>query len=256
MTGVIVGLVSVALAFASNFLLLRMAESEFNSAKQFMQTLGLQIDDVAWWPDLTETVRYTSQYGNIAFQPALNYTVYVKINNESNYQKFYTCTTGIICFNMHVSRYSLGNNFHEFIYPSSNTGFLISGPSAPVAKVFAVEKMPMTDGNFIRTIVAPTIRMLNMETDNGHYIRLYLPILLEGEAPMRSQSVTLTGRQIAKVKDSITGLKVEVDFPKSGSGFDEIFFSFPQTVETLDLEEETTLELYVGQVDVGFGVHI
>jgi len=251
-TGVMVALITVALAFASNFLLLRMAESEFNSAKQFMQTLGLQIDDVAWVIGRTETARYSSKYGDVAFEHALNYTIYINTTTQSN-QKFYTNTTGIICFNMPVSQYSVGNSYFEWIYPSSNSSFLLSGASAPAARIFAVEKLPMADGSFVRVVVVPTIRMLNLSIGNTNYIRLYLPVLLEGEAPRLSQSVTMTGETVFKMGETVTGIKIKANFPVTG--FDNFFFNFPQTVELISLTGDTVLELYVGGVDVAFGVH-
>jgi hypothetical protein len=190
-TGVMVSLITVALSFASNFLLLRMAESEFNSSKQFMQTLGLQIDDVAWVIGRTETARYSSKYGDVAFKSALNYTIYISTDGSEPTQKFYENTTGVICFNMPVEHYSVGNDYFELLYPSSNVNFLLSGASAPVARVFAVEKLPMADGSFVRVVVTPTIRMLSLTIGNTKYIRLYLPILVEGEAPRHSQSTRI-----------------------------------------------------------------
>lgn len=252
MTGVVVTLITIAFAFASNFLLLRIAESEFSSAKQFMQTLGLQIDDVAWVVGRTETVRYSSKYGDVDFKSALNYTIYVSIENES-YQKFYTHTTGVICFNMPVKYYSVGNDYFEMIYPSSATSFLLSGASAPVSKIFAVEKLPMTDGSFVRVVVIPTIRMLNLSIGNTNYIRLYLPLLLEGENPKHSQSITLTGKSFSKLGETVTGIRIEVSFPLAG--FDNFFFNFPQTEEPISPVGETVLELYTSEVDVALGVH-
>ena len=253
-TGTLVALISVALVFANNFLSVRMAESEFNSARQVMQTVGLQIDDVAWVIGRTETVRYSSRYGNVAFEPALNYTIYINTTTQSN-QILYTTTTGILCFNMPVSQYSVGNNYYELIYPSIDEGFLLKGASAPVARVFAVEKLPMGDDSFVRVVVAPAIRMLNLTIDETNYIRLYLPVLLEGEAPQRSQSITLTGESVSKVGESVTGIKVEVDFPMLELGFDNSFFHFSRTVEPISLTGKTVVELYVGEVDVALGVH-
>jgi hypothetical protein len=247
-----VALITVALSFASNFLLFRMAESEFSSAKQFMQTLGLQVDDVAWVIGRTETARYSSTYGGIAYKHALNYTIYVNTTTVSNY-KLYTDTTGIICFNMPVSRYSIGNEYYEQIYPSSNDGFLLSGTSAPTARIFAIEKLPMADGSFLRVVVAPVIRMLNLSLGETNYIRLYLPILSEGSAPNRSDSVTLTGKSVVKTGETVTGIKIELNFPLQG--FDNFFFRFPQTEETISPSGETVLELYVGEVEVGLGTH-
>jgi hypothetical protein len=253
-TGVMVTLITVALAFASNFLVLRMAESDFNSSKQFMQTLGLQIDDVAWIIGCTETVRYSSRYGNVAFESALTYTIYINTTTQSN-QTFYTNTTGIVCFNMPVEQYSISNGYSELIYPSSNDGFLLSGASAPVARVFAIEKLPMTDGSFVRVVVMPTIRMLNLSIGNTNYIRLYLPILLEGESPRHSQSVTLTGQSFSMLGETVTGVKIKVGFPLGGDQFNEFFFNLPEIEESISLAGETVLELYVGGVDVELGAH-
>ncbi|MDH5389726.1 MAG: hypothetical protein OEX10_01040, partial [Candidatus Bathyarchaeota archaeon] len=252
MTGTVVALISVALVFANNLLSVRMAESEFNSAIQVMQTVGLQIDDVAWVIGRTETVRYSSRYGDVAFESALNYTIYINTTTQSN-QRLYTATTGILCFNMPISQYSVGNNYYELIYPSVGEGLLLKGASAPVARVFAVEKLPMGGKSFVRVVVAPTIRMLNLTIGETNYVRLYLPVLSEGNSTKRYQSITLAGESVSKVGESVTGIKVEVDFPLPG--FDNSFFHFSETVETISLTEETVVELYVGEVDVALGVH-
>lgn len=252
-TGTMVALISVALVFASNFLLLRMAESEFVSSKQFMQTLGLQIDDVAWVTGRTETIRYSAKYGDVAFKNALNYTIYINTTTQTN-RIFYTNTTGMICFNMPIKSYSVGNNYFETIYPSSNTGFLLTGASAPLAKVFALQKLAMSDGDFVRVVVSPTIRMLSLSIGSTKYVRLYLPILSEGEAPRHSQSITLAGESVSKLGETVTGIKIKVSFPLVG--FDNSFFKFPQTEQQIPLTGTTVLELYVGGVDVAFGVHM
>ncbi|MCK4436104.1 hypothetical protein KAU87_04760 [Candidatus Bathyarchaeota archaeon] len=251
-TGMIVGLVTIALSFAGNFLVLRIAESEFNSAKQFMQTFALQIDNVAWSIGRTETARYSSRYGDVAFETALTYTIYVNTTSQSNV-KFYTSTTGILCFNMPITYYSVGDNYFDLLYPSFNSGFLLDGASAPNAKVFVVEKLSMTDGSFLRVVVMPSVRMVNLTIGDTNYVRLYLPILSVGETPKRSQSVTMTGDSISKLGKSITALKVEVNFPEAD--FDNSFFHFPQSAEQVSFTTETVLELYVGEVDVGLGVH-
>jgi hypothetical protein len=252
-TGIMVALVTVAFAFASNLLLVRMAESEFNSAKQTMQTLGLQVDDVAWIAGRTETVRYSSKYGGVSFWQALNYSIYVNTTTQSNL-RFYTGLTGIICFDMPMSQYSLADDYFELIYPSSDSKFLFNEASAPVTRTFVVEKIPMADGSFIRVVVAPAIRMLSLSIGDTPYIRAYLPILSQGEIPGNSQSITLTGELTStKTVERVTGIKIEVDFPVSG--FDNSFFNFPQTVESIPLTDETVLEVYVSGVDVAFGAH-
>ncbi len=255
MTATVVALISVALVFANNLLSVRMAESEFNSAIQVMQTVGLQIDDVAWVIGRTETVRYSSRYGDVAFESALNYTIYINTTGPSGQsnQILYTATTGILCFNMPVSHYSVGNNYYELIYPSVGEGLLLKGASAPVARVFAVEKLPMGGKSFVRVVVAPTIRMLTSPIGETNYVRLYLPVLSEGNSTKRYQTITLAGESVSKVGESVTGIKVEVDFPLPG--FDNSFFHFSKTTETISLTEETVVELFVGEVDVALGVH-
>jgi len=254
-TGTLVVLISVALVFANNLFSARMAESEFNSVMQVMQTVGLQIDDVAWVIGRTETVRYSGKYGGVTFKPALNYTIYINTTTTPLNRKLYSNITGILCFNMPVSQYSVGNDYYDLIYPSVNEGLLLKGASAPVARVFVVEKLPMGDGSFARVVVAPAIRMLNLTIGDTRYIRLYLPVLLEGEAPKLSQSITLTGETVSKLGESVTGIKVEVSFPLRLDGFDNYFFHFSKTTETIPLSGKTVIELYVGGVDVALGVH-
>ena len=245
-------LVTVALAFASNFLLIRIAESEFNSAQQTMQTLGLQVDDVAWIIGRTETVRYSSRYGGVSFEPALKYAIYVNGAAEPSWE----FNTGIVCFNMPVSQHSLGNDYFRLVYPSSDDGFLFAGASSPVARVFEVEKLPMADGSFVRVVVAPTIRMLNLSIGGTRYVRLYLPILNVTSSSGNSQSITLTGESVeTKTIEGVTSIRVEASFPEALSGFDSSFFSFDPNPVVFSLAGSAVLEVYLGGVDVAFGVH-
>ena len=96
--------------------------------------------------------------------------------------------------------------------------------------------------------------MINVSLSTANYLRLYLPILLEGEAPKHSDSVTLTGQSVSRISEIITGIKIKVTFPLDE--FDNSFFQFPLTEETIDLVDETVLELYTGEVDVALGVHL
>ncbi|MEM2102253.1 MAG: hypothetical protein QXM22_01910 [Candidatus Bathyarchaeia archaeon] len=251
-------LVTVVLVFANNFLSVRMAESDFNAAKQFMRTVGLQVDDVAWIIGRTETARYSSRYGQVVLQQlALNYTVYLNYTKGS-YQyinaKNFTVKTGIICFNMPTSQYSIGNNFFELIYPSSNS-FLLNGASAPVARVFTVEKLPMFDGSYVRVVVVPIIRMVNLTIGQTNYVRLYLPVLSKGDATSKNYpTVTLTGESFhVKRIENVTGIKVVVSFPFVD--FNNSFFNFAQEVELIRLTGTSVLDINVGGVDVDLGVH-
>jgi hypothetical protein len=251
-TAVIVMLVTVALTFASNTLLYRIAESEFNSAKQSMTTLGLQIDDVAWIIGRSETVRFSSRYGDTAFRPALTYSVYINTTTATN-QLLYSNVTGIVSFEMATKHHSMGGDYFEMISPSTSMDFLVTGASEPVSRVFVVEKIPMADGSYIRIVVAPSMRKVETSIGTTNYVRLYLPILLQGETPRRSQSITLNGRSFSTIRKTVTGIVVEASFPLTD--FDNSFFNYPQTTLSMQFEEETVLELYTGGVEVGFGVH-
>jgi hypothetical protein len=268
LTGTMVALIVVAASFVSSSIWARVAESDFNSAKQFMQTVGLQIDDVAWTVGRKATVRYSSTYGTVDFLPlALNYTVYVKTQGNATYQLFASYKVGILLFNTPVSRYSLYDGYYELIYPASASNLTFTGTSAPVARVFGIEKLtpPMSDGSFVRVAVVPSVRSLfsNMTSTSGstHYTRLYLPVLTQGSNHGSSQSVTLTGNSVtANTKNQITGIKVTVDFPSGTSqqGFDSAFFHFPTLTQVIGVPtgySDSVLELYAGVVNVELGVH-
>jgi hypothetical protein len=255
LTSAVVVLLLVAVVFANNFLTARMAENEFSAVKQFMQTVGLQIDDVAWIIGRTQTVRYASKYGQVNFETAaLNYSVYV---NGNVY--FVNYTTGILLFNMPISKYSVGNDYYESIFPS-NRSFLQVGSSAPVSYVYVIEKLPMADGNYIRVVVVPVIRVLNSKISAGgeteNYSKFYLPILSAGNNPRLSQSVTLTGKNVSvKTMDGVNSVKICVSFPKSSLGFGWDFFKFDKMEEVLNFTSSSVIEFYTGEVVVSLGLH-
>jgi hypothetical protein len=261
LTGVMVILVGVALVFANGLLSSKVAESDFNSAQQFMQTVGLTLDDVAWTVGRTETIGYSTKYGSVTnMSTTLNYTVQVQTKGNSTYQPFASYTVGVILFNVKTSQYSMTNGFWEAIFPSTSTNLTLTGTSAPIARVFAVEKLPMSDGNYIRVVVAPSIRLMNSTIvtsgNSTYYVKLYLVNPTVGSSPRLSQTVTLTGNNVnAKTLSGVTKIKVTVSFPKAT--FDNTFFKFPQTSEVITVPSTYTagavLEFYVGGVTVNFG---
>jgi hypothetical protein len=265
MTGAMIAILTVTVVFANNFLWARVAEGDFNSSKQLMQTVGLQIDDVAWTVGRTETTNYASQYGEVMFEPSvLSYTISVERNGVP--YDDWTTETGALLFNLPTSRYSITNNYWENISPLQNESLTLKGTSAPVARVFAVEKLPMADGSYIRVVVAPAVRVLyssiNTSLGSTYYIRMYLPVLSAGESPRYSQSLTLTGESFtANTADSVTGINVSVDFPREDSpeNFDSAFFNFPFESEDIPIPtsgyNNVVLELYLSEVLVGFGIN-
>ena len=260
MTGAMVAILAVTLAFANNFLWTRVAEGDFNSSKQLMQTVGLQIDDVAWTSGRTETVTYGSQYGNVLFQSsALNYTISVE---RDGFAEAYNVTaeTGALMFVFPTSSYSITNDYFENIFPDQMTSLVFNGTSAPVARVFAVEKLPMADGNYIRVVVMPSVRVLTSSittSSTTHYIRLYLPVLSAGQSPRLTQSVTLTGKSLdTRTLQDVTGITVAASF-EDGSIIDFAFDQFTfGSEESLSIPSgEVILELYLSEVSVGIGVN-
>jgi len=264
MTGAIVAILSVTLIFANNLLWSRVAEGDFDSSKQLMHTAGLQIDDVAWTVGRTETIRYSSQYGEVVLKPSiLNYTV--SVGDGVNVYNFSTLT-GALLFNLPTSRHSITNGYWENIFPSQNESLTLKGTSAPVVRVFAVERMPMSDGSYIRVVVAPSVRVLYSSinsSENTYYIRMYLPVLTAGEAPRLSQSITLTGESFAaNTISNVESISVTVGFPRGASpeNFDSDFFNFPYDDEDISLPppgtyDNVVLELYLSEVSVDFGLN-
>ena len=196
-------MILVAMVYANTFLNSQIAQNEFSANKQFMLTTGLQIDDIAWTIGRTQTVRYSSKFGNIKFQSsALSYSF--EVNASGTWETVFTNVTGMILYNMPVSTYTFGNNYFERISPTSNGSFLQQGPSAPVSHVFCVEKLPMAEGNYTRIVVVPSIRMLNStiagaQQNATNYFKFYLPTLEPGTHLYRSQSITMTGSDITKI---------------------------------------------------------
>jgi len=256
LTSAVVVLLLVTVVFANNFLNARMAENEFSAVKQFMQTVGLQMDDVAWTIGRIQTIRYASMYGQVNFESlALNYTVYV---NNDVYLASYS--TGILLFNMPISKYSVSNNYYEQIFPSSDRSFLQKGTSAPVSYIYVIEKVPMNDGSFIRVVAAPSIRMLNSTISTGgeekNYFKFFLPILSSGTHPRHSQSVTLAGSTVSvRTKGSVNNITICVSFP-NGWLFNEEFFNFDRLKEEVILPNNSIIEFYTGEVIVSLGLHL
>jgi hypothetical protein len=258
LTSAIIVLLLVTIVFANNFLNARLAENEFSAMEQFMQTVGLQIDDVAWIIGRTQTIRYASKFGQVSFESvALNYTVYVD-KGGGDYAYSTSNRTGILLFNMPVSQYSLGNHYYESIFPSDRS-FLQKGTSAPVSHVYAIEELPMPDGSFIRVVVAPIIRMLNSTISMGgtttNYFKFYLPILTNGTSPYHSQSVTLTGKNVlVKTEGGVNAVKICVSFPRIGEGFDENFFNFDAEEKVISFSQPSIIEFYTSEVSVSLGL--
>ncbi|MCW4016348.1 MAG: hypothetical protein NWF06_08260 [Candidatus Bathyarchaeota archaeon] len=262
MTGAMIAILSVALVFANDLLWSRVAEGEFDSSKQFMQSVGLQIDDVAWTAGRTETISYASQYGDAMLeQDVLSYTVSVGTTEGTH---DFLSSTGALMFNLPTYRYSISDGYWSRLFPEEDESLILTGTSAPIARVFEVEKVPMTGGDYIRVVVAPSIRVLsssiNSSSTNTYYIRMYLPVLISGDSSGISQSITLTGESVqAYTLNNVEDITITVNFPSDD--FNSDFFRFPgDNPFFLDFStfyseyDNVVLELYLSEVSVGFGV--
>jgi hypothetical protein len=261
-TSAVVVMVLVAMVYTNGYLNARLAENEFTTNKQFMLTTALQLDDIAWTIGRTQTVRYSSRYAQLTFEPQV-LTYSIEVNHGEGFVPISTTLqTGIILFNMPTNQYTLGNDYLEHIYPTSFSSFLQNGPASPVTKVYIKEKLPMDSGNFTRIVIAPTLRELNSTIGTQDYVKFYLPILTSGGNPHLSQSVTLIGRNVTQyIADNVMQVRFKIDFPKATEGFDSTFFPFSDQLlfshyeTTVDLPPGSIVEFYIGTVDVSIGLY-
>ncbi len=262
LTAAVVVMVLVAMLYTNRFLDSRMAENEFSTNKQFMLTTSLQLDDIAWTMGRTQTIRYSCRFAQVVFEPAiLQYSL--EISNDTGWQHVFTGETGVILFNMPISAYTIGSNYLERIFPSSNGSFIQDGPSAPVSHVYVMEKLPMAAGNFTRVVVVPSIRMLQSKIGTQNYVKFYLPMLEDGTNLWLSQSITLTSKNVTQyVLSSVNQVRFKIEFPKEAEGFDSSFFPFQNTLQfgyysiTVELPPNSVVEMYAGAVSVSMGLHI
>ncbi|MGA9349608.1 MAG: hypothetical protein WBW48_12515, partial [Anaerolineae bacterium] len=68
-----------------------------------MQTIGLQIDYVAWINGQTQTTRFASRFGYVSLYPVfLNYSVYL----DGSPSPSFSYLTRILLFNMPINSYN------------------------------------------------------------------------------------------------------------------------------------------------------
>jgi hypothetical protein len=220
--------------------------------EQFMQKIGLQVDDVAWIPGRTQTTAYTSKYGTVKVQSsALTYT-FLADGTPILGASF---NVSVLMFDMPTSSYSAGNNYFQQIFPSTNS-FLQQNASAPICRVFAVQKTPMTDGSYVRIVVAPIIREMNSTANGASNIQLYLANMINGPSPLQSQSVTVTGRNLwYNSTNFANNITINLSFPNGGLGLTSNFFSFDGTSKNINVASNSVAAIFVGQVAVSLGAY-
>ena len=253
LTAAIVVLVLVAMSFATTFLEARISESEFASVRQFMQTAAVQVDDVAWTPWRTQTFRHSCKYGRMIFiSGALNYTICYK-NASGEY--YISELSGILAYEMPISKYNMYDGYFDLVYPTSDS-LVFKGATAPVARVFAIEKL--STGNYVRLVLNPCVRVVEANVSGEKQYKVYLPILYKAEPKGNNPTVTFTSTQLSslvipnvtEIRIVVTSLIYDADFfVESPASVDKI------ADEVIDVDDGSTLILYISEVRVSVGVH-
>jgi hypothetical protein len=252
LTAAIIVMVLIAMSYANNILNSKAAQNEFSTNEQFMQTAGQQIDDIAWTIGRTQTISYNSRFGQLKLEPAVvTYTVEVHVGSQWQTLPI-GIQTGVILYNMPIGSYNMIDGYFQRLPAYANNSIFQAGSAAPVTQVFAVEKLSMPQGNYLRVAVVPSMRVLDSASTNCY--KLYLPTLSNGTSHYYTQSLTLTGDGIQKVvKSGVDQIRVTATFPKAAQGFDASFFKFRSVSETYATSPNSLVELYVGDVSVKIG---
>jgi hypothetical protein len=126
----------------------------------------------------------------------------------------------------------------------------------------------MSDGSYIRVVVAPSIRMLNTAistvntttVNTTNYCNFYLPILVAGSSSYTSQSVRLVGNAISlntislNMTSPLQKVKIQVSFPQGLAGFDESFFNFDNLTKEVSVAAGSIIQFYTMSITVLLGV--
>ena len=165
-----------------------------------------------------------------------------------------------------LSKYSLDDTYFEELLPGRMTDIVQNSTTAPISRVFAVQRPARTDENsYISVGIVPLIRSVpyNITTGSGasqittNFLRLYLVNIEQGALTTTNPDyITLTGGAVeAKVIPSIQSIKITVFFPKEARGYDSDFFNYPTITQVIDFGTSgAEIELYLGNVEVGFSI--
>jgi hypothetical protein len=256
-TSAVIVLVLVAMIYSNNFLNASISENEFAVNKQFMLTTALQIDDIAWITGRAQTIRYSSKYGVLNFQDdLLTYTFAIKTAGSGIFTDVFTQKTGAIMFSTITNEPLLGNDHFENISSPLSRAICQTGPSAPVANVYAIERGTTSGQNLASIATVPTIRMMNSIVGSQSHVKFYLPLLEKGSIGNSGQSVTLIGQPSTKyVYSNVDEVQFRVTFPAESKGYDPAFFNFETDSVTISLNATSVVDFYLGEVTVSLGLY-
>jgi hypothetical protein len=254
-TSAVVVMVLVAMMYSNSYLNSNLSRNEFAVNKQFMLTTSLQLDDIAWIIGRAQTVRYSAKYGVVDFQNnALNYSFEIKTNGV--WTKVFDLGTGVVTFDMYSDNPLLGNSHFQNI-SSTSRSINQTGPSAPIANVYAIERGTATGQNLAHIVVVPTVRMMTSTVGTQNYVKFYLPLLQSGSISSSFQSVTLIGDPGTKyVYSGVSEVRLNSTFPASAKGFDSGFYNFESNSVTISLSSGAVVDFYLGKVTVSLGLYV
>ena len=253
---------SLTLSFVQQNLARRDGESDFTLAKTFMKNIGLGIDDVAWHPGQMNTIQYSSQSAEIHLRERLvHYTIeFWYVGDHGWDPNKVELDTSVLFYDLPTTKYSLDDTYFENILPSSITQLVQNATTAPITRVFALQRPPITDENYyIKVGVASLIRSVPFSINTGgstsSYLKLYLANITQGELTTANpRYISLTGEKVdASIKNNVKSIRFTITFPQAAKGYDSSFFNFPVTTQTIDFPASgAEVELYIGHVEVGF----
>ena len=154
-----------------------------------------------------------------------------------------------------ISKYNMYNGYFDLVYPTSDS-LVFKGATAPVARVFAIEKL--STGNYVRLVLNPCVRVVEANVSGEKQYKVYLPILYKAEPKGNNPTVTFTSTQLSslvipnvtEIRIVVTSLIYDADFfVESPASVDKI------ADEVIDVDDGSTLILYIGEVRVSVGVH-
>jgi hypothetical protein len=261
LTAAVVTLVLVAMSFATHLQESKVVENEFASVRQFMQTAAVQVDDIAWVQWRTQTFRYSRSKVSesfMSFMPnMLNFTIYFR--NASGEYLLGSYVSGVLAYNIPITKYNEFDGYFELVYPTNSSMadcFIFRGATAPVARVYAIEKL--STGSFVRLVLNPCIRIVEANVSGNKQYRLYLPILYDSGSRGDNPTVTFTSTQVFPNMKYATRIRVVVTAsPTYGASF---FVKSPQGANTIidkeiDLGGSLTVVFYLSRVEVAVGVN-
>jgi flagellin-like protein len=267
--------VFVTLTFVNSNLARREGESEFTLSKNFMRTVGLAVDDVAWKQGQTDSIPYGSKQSEMMMrEEVISYTLTITYTDpQRSPETLPPVLTNALFYSLPLIHYSLQDGYFEELLPGKLNSIVQNGADQPSARVFAFQKNPIKDeGDYIRVGVISLPRRIEYSITTGSppvsdkYLKLFIPILVKGvSTPSNPQYITLTGgAPQVKVYDGVESIRVRVDFPKLLNGYDnslfiipDIFFNNTDNPKGAVIDQELLLnggrlEVVIGRVEVNY----